>query len=52
MNHSVQKLDKAGQSSGDTLWRLPLTEEYKVMVKSTIADLCNDGKTKYYAGAN
>lgn len=47
----AQKLDKAGQSSGDTLWRLPLTEEYKVMVKSTIADLCNDGKTKYYAGA-
>lgn len=47
----AQKLHTAGNSSGDALWRLPLTEEYKVMVKSTIADLCNDGKTKYYAGA-
>lgn len=47
----AQKLQDAAYTSGDALWRLPLIEEYKVMVKSDFADLCNDGKTKYYAGA-
>lgn len=44
------QLQAAAQTSGDALWRLPLIDEYKVMVKGDIADLCNDGKTKYYAG--
>ena len=44
------KVQEAAKSSGDAVWRLPLVEEYKVMVKADIADLCNDGKTKYYAG--
>ena len=44
------KVQAAAKSSGDAVWRLPLVEEYKVMVKADIADLCNDGKTKYYAG--
>ncbi len=44
------KIEEAAKTSGDSVWRLPLIDEYKVMVKADIADLCNDGKTKYYAG--
>ena len=47
----VKKIEDAAFTSGDAVWRLPLIDEYKVMVKSDLADLCNDGKTKYYAGA-
>ena len=47
----AQRLQDAAHTSGDALWRLPLIEEYKVMVNSDVADLCNDGKTKYKAGA-
>lgn len=47
----VEKLQAAAITSGDALWRLPLIDAYKVMVKNSLADLCNDGKTKYYAGA-
>lgn len=47
----VEKLQAAAVTSGDSLWRLPLIDAYKVMVKNSLADLCNDGKTKYYAGA-
>lgn len=46
----AHQLQAAAETSGDALWRLPLIDEYKVMVKGDIADLCNDGKTKYYAG--
>ena len=46
----AEKVQAAAQSSGDAVWRLPLIDEYKVMVKSDVADLCNDGKTKYFAG--
>lgn len=47
----AKKLQEAAHTSGDALWRLPLIEEYKVMVQSDVADLCNDGKTRYKAGA-
>ncbi len=46
----AEQLQAAAETSGDALWRLPLIDEYKVMVKGDIADLCNDGKTKYKAG--
>ena len=45
------KIQAAAITSGDHVWRLPLIEEYKVMVKGDHTDLCNDGKTKYKAGA-
>ncbi len=45
------KIEAASITSGDHVWRLPLTEDYKVMVKGEHTDLCNDGKTKYKAGA-
>ncbi|MFT6765266.1 MAG: leucyl aminopeptidase [Alteromonas naphthalenivorans] len=47
----AETLDKSGKMSGDALWRLPLTDAYKAMVKSNIADLDNSGNRKYYAGA-
>ena len=47
----AKKIEDSALTSGDAVWRLPLIDEYKVMVKSDLADLCNDGKTKYYAGA-
>ncbi len=46
----AERVFKAAQTSGDHVWRLPLIDAYKKMVKADIADICNDGKTKYYAG--
>ncbi len=45
------KIQAASITSGDHVWRLPLIDDYKVMVKGDHTDLCNDGKTKYKAGA-
>lgn len=47
----AEKLHQSGKKTGDALWRLPLVDDYKVMVKSDIADLDNNGNKKYYAGA-
>jgi leucyl aminopeptidase len=47
----AKDLEYAGKMSGDALWRLPLIDAYKVMVKGDIADLDNSGNRKYYAGA-
>jgi len=41
----------AGDSSGDRVWRLPFSDDYKPAIKSTVADLCNIGSSKYMAGA-
>lgn len=35
---------KASQKSGEKLWRMPLIEEYKEMLKSHVADTSNCGK--------
>ncbi len=42
-------LARAGEETGDRIWRLPLWEEYMEMMKSDIADLRNSGKS-YDAG--
>lgn len=47
----TQQVEKAAQSSGDYVWRLPLTKDYQVAIKSDVADLCNSGKSNYRAGA-
>ena len=47
----AKRVERAAQSSGDQVWRLPLTDDYKVMVKSDVADICNSGSRKYKAGA-
>ncbi len=46
----VKKLVKAGETSGDRVWQLPMWEDYKSLVKSDIADVANSGKG-HYAGA-
>ncbi len=40
----AKELEKAGQETGDRVWRLPLWEEYQENVKSDIADVRNCGK--------
>ncbi|OGB83105.1 hypothetical protein A3F66_05175 [candidate division TM6 bacterium RIFCSPHIGHO2_12_FULL_32_22] len=47
----IKKVEKSANSSGDYVWRLPLTDDYKVAIVSDIADLCNIGKSNYKAGA-
>ncbi len=43
-------LEKAGQESGDKLWRLPLHETYRKAMKGQIADMSNLGSMTPYGG--
>lgn len=45
------RVTAAAEKSGDAVWRLPLTDDYKVAVKAKVADLCNIGAKQYQAGA-
>lgn len=47
----VTQIEKAAERTGDRVWRLPLHDDYKVAIKSDVADLCNIGNPKYMAGA-
>jgi leucyl aminopeptidase len=47
----VERVNNASKLSGEGVWRLPLTDDYKVAVKSDVADLSNTGKKEYQAGA-
>ncbi len=47
----VTKIQKAADISGDTVWRLPLTQDYQKAVESCAADVCNISKTQYLSGA-
>ncbi|KKT01988.1 MAG: putative cytosol aminopeptidase [candidate division TM6 bacterium GW2011_GWF2_43_17] len=46
-----EQLVAAGEISGDRVWPLPFTDEYKKAVVSDVADVCNIGKDGYRAGA-
>lgn len=46
-----QKVLAAGARSGDRAWQLPFSDDYKVAVKSSVADLCNDSNPTYRAGS-
>lgn len=39
----ADRLLRAGQATGELLWRLPLTEEYRQQIKSPVADMKNMG---------
>lgn len=39
-------LEKAGESSGERVWRLPLHAEYRDMMKSPVADLVNSNPNR------
>ncbi len=47
----VKRLQEASDRSGDRVWRLPLSDDYKPSIKSIVADICNIGSPKYLAGA-
>ena len=42
-NALLRKIEKAGESSGDRVWRLPLYPEYQEQINSTVADIKNVG---------
>lgn len=44
-------LMKLSDISGDALWRLPLPDDYRIAIKSPVADLANIGSKRYMAGA-
>lgn len=47
----LKKVEKAAQISGDAVWRLPLTNDYKPAMNCAVADLTNSANPKYLAGA-
>lgn len=47
----VAQVQAAADRTGDRVWRLPLPDEYKAAIRSTVADICNIGSPKYLAGA-
>jgi leucyl aminopeptidase len=47
----IEKIKKAAETSGDRVWELPFSNDYKAAVKSTVADICNIGNEKIMAGA-
>jgi len=46
-NNLSQKLLKAGETTGEKVWRLPLGNEYDDEMNSTRADIKNIGSTRY-----
>jgi leucyl aminopeptidase len=47
----VDVIYKSAERSGDPVWRLPMSDDYKVAIRSEVADLCNIGSRQYKAGA-
>lgn len=50
-DHLAEQITHASFQSGDRAWRLPFHDDYKVAIKSTVADLCNIGNESYRAGS-
>lgn len=47
----LERIERAGITSGDRAWRLPFTDDYKIAIKSNYADISNIGNIKIMAGA-
>lgn len=47
----AQRVQESGDRTGDRVWPLPFDNDYKPAVRSSIADICNIGSSKYRAGA-
>ena len=43
----MQRLERAGEATGERVWELPLWDEYREMVKSEIADVRNTGGARF-----
>lgn len=41
------RLTDSGLSTGEEVWRLPITEEHREAIKGLHGDICNIGKTRY-----
>jgi leucyl aminopeptidase len=39
----AKQIEEAGKKTGETVWRLPVSEEYDAMINSDIADMRNTG---------
>lgn len=50
-DHVINQVERAAATSGDAVWRLPFTDDYKAAIKSPIADMQNIGSRTYRAGA-
>lgn len=46
----AERVLQASATSGDRLWRLPMHNDYEEAIKSSVADICNIGSSKYKAG--
>lgn len=46
----ADKVQQAACSSGDAVWRLPFTEDFKAAIKSNVADIQNVGNPSIAAG--
>ena len=44
-------LSEAGETSGESLWRMPLVEEYRASIDSDVADLANAGRGGFGGGS-
>lgn len=44
------RVEQAACSSGDAVWRLPFTEDFKAAIKSNVADIQNVGNSSISAG--
>lgn len=47
----VKRLQDSADRSGDRVWRLPLSEDYKPAIRTPVADISNIGNQTYMAGA-
>jgi leucyl aminopeptidase len=47
----IERIQIAAITSGDRVWELPLHDDYKIAIKSQVADICNIGSKNYNAGA-
>lgn len=48
----LEPLYQAAEITGERLWRLPMGDEYKKAITSTVADICNIGSKQIMAGAS
>jgi len=51
-NELADRLIQAGEKVNEKLWRMPLHEDYNVMIKSDIADMANLGNVRGAAGSS
>lgn len=47
----IQRIQNAAKISGDHVWRLPMGDDYKQAIISSVADICNIGNEQIMAGA-